>query len=689
MIARSPGRLRSLVASVAIALLLIVTAQGGILAQSQIAASHGVQVSDMDLSVSPGDDFYRYANGGWLDRTQIPDGMPSYGTFEQLQIQVMNQQLELIQQMAQNAQPGSDEWKAGQFWLQGIDTHTRNRLGASPLRPQLQLIDSAVDMPSLHALFANPAFAGIPDLFNISVSPDPDDSSTSVYYLAGPMLGLPDVTYYTGNTPDHLEAQAAYRATAARLFQLIGYTPEQAERAAANAYAFEATLAAEMLSPVDAQDFSVIDNPTPVAMLQAMYPLLNWEQYIEAAGGQAGDTTIVIDSEARLMSHLQSIVTSTPVETIRDYLKLQLLLIASDYLSADFQNATLALYAALYGVETPNDPAIDALNAVNAFLPDALGRAYAETYFSPEAKAQVEQLVANLKEAFELRLERNAWMSDVTKLRAIQKLHAMTVKVGYPDEWQSYADVSLGDSYWATAFAAMALQTRDAMASAGQPIDPDTWAMGVQTVNAGYDPTANDITFPAAILQPPFFDPAADPASNYGAIGYVIGHEITHAFDLQGAQFDAHGNYADWWTAGDKAAFDSRNEQVVQIYDNVEVLPDLFVDGQLTVTENVADLGGMQAAYDALQLALQRQGDPGPIDGFSQNQRFFIAAAQIWKEKVRDESMRTLVLSDEHAPGITRAVVPALNMDAFYAAFPQVQPGDPEYVAPEDRVTIW
>jgi predicted metalloendopeptidase len=686
---RKSLRLRSILASIAIALLLVIATQGGLLAQSHITSSHGVQISDMDPSVSPGDDFYRYANGGWLDSTKIPDGMPSYGTFEQLQIQVLNQQFDLIKQLGQTAQPGTDEWKAGQFFLQGVDTQTRDQLGATPLQPQLQLIDSATDLASLNALFANPSFAGIPDLFNISVSPDPDDSSTAVLYLAGPMLGLPDVTYYSGDTADHVNAQQAYRDAAVQLFQLIGYTPEQAQQAATNAYAFEATLASHMLSPVDAQDFSKIDNPTPLSQLQQMYPLIDWVSYIQAAGGQADPSTIVIDSEVELMTNLQSIVTATPVETIKDYLKLQLLFIASDYLSSDFQQAAGGFYSSMYGVDATSDPSVDALNAINDFLPDALGRAYAETYFSPEAKAQVEQLEANLKEAFELRLEHNTWMSDVTKLRAIQKLEAMTVKVGYPDQWQTYDSFTIGDSYWATAFDAMAMQTRMAMASAGMKIDPNQWSMSVQTVNAGYNPTMNDITFPAAILQAPFFDPNADPASNYGAIGYVIGHEITHAFDLQGAQFDAHGNYADWWTAGDEAAFDSRNEQVVQAYDNFEVLPDLFINGQLTVTENVADMGGMQAAYDALQIALQRQGDPGPIDGLTQNQRFFIAAAQVWKEKARDESLRTQILTDEHSPGIARAVLPALNMDAFYAAFPQIQPGDPEYIAPQDRVVIW
>ncbi|MCA9860016.1 MAG: M13 family metallopeptidase, partial [Thermomicrobiales bacterium] len=281
------------------------------------------------------------------------------------------------------------------------------------------------------------------------------------------------------------------------------------------------------------------------------------------------------------------------------------------------------------------------------------------------------------------------WMSSATKLKAIENLHAMTVKVGYPDQWESYAAFSLSDSYWETAFNAMAMQVHMTMASAGQPIDPDQWSMSPQTVNAAYNPTMNDITFPAAILQPPFFDPGADLASNYGAIGYVIGHEITHAFDLQGAQFDLHGNYADWWTPADEAAFLDHNNQVVQLYGEFEVLPGMFIDGQLTVTENVADLGGMQAAYDALQIALHHEGDPGPIDGLTQNQRFFIAAAQVWREKQLDSAIRTQILTDEHSPGIARAVLPALNMDAFYDAFPEVQPGDPEYIAPEDRIVIW
>jgi len=684
-----PLRFRSILASIAVALVLVLTAHGGILAQSQFTSSHGVQVSDMDPTISPGDDFYRYANGGWLDRTEIPEGMPSYGTFEQLYVETLNQQIELIAQMARTAEQGSDEWKAGQFFLQGVDTDTRNALGAGPVMPQIELIDSATDVAALHRLFASPQFSGIPDLFNISVSPDPDDSSTAVYYLAGPVLGLPDVTYYEGNTDAHLAAQQAYKESAANLFQLIGYTPDQARQAAENAYAFEATLASKMLSPIDAQDFSTIDNPTPVASLQQMYPLLDWETYIQAAGGRADGSTIVINSEVELLNNLEQIVTTTPIETIKDYLKLQELIIAADYLSDDFRQAMSTLYSAMYGVASSDDVAVDALNSVNAFLPDALGRAYAETYFSPEARAQVEELVANLKEAFEYRLQHNTWMSDVTKLQAIRKLQAMTVKVGYPDEWQSYDSFTLGDSYWATAANAMAMQTRMAMASAGLPIDPNQWGMSPQTVNAGYNPTSNDITFPAAILQPPFFDPDADLASNYGAIGYVIGHEITHAFDLQGAQFDLHGNYADWWTASDEDAFNIRNEAVVEVYGNFEVLPDLFIDGQLTVTENVADMGGMQAAYDALQLALQRTGGPGVIDGLTQNQRFFIAAAQVWREKVRDESLRTQILTDEHSPGIARAVLPALNMDAFYEAFPDVQPGDADYIPPGDRVVIW
>ncbi len=490
--------------------------------------------------------------------------MPSYGTFEQLYIETLDQQFELIQQMATGAQPGSDEWKAGQFFLQGVDTQTRNALGATPVLPQMELIDSATDLQSLHQLFASPAFSGIPDLFNISVSPDPDDSSKAVYYLAGPALGLPDVTYYEGDAEAHLAAQQAYQSAATQLFQLIGYTPEQAQQAAANAYAFEATLASKMLSPVDAQDFSVIDNPTPVSVFQQMYPLLDWEAYIEAAGGRADSSTIVIDSEVELMTDLQNIVTATPIATIQDYLKLQMLMIASDYPERRFPaGARRALCGDVWGRfewrcggrRAQLGQCLPARCARPRLCRDLLLPRGKGAGGAAGGQSQGSVRIPLAAQPLDVRCHQAAGNPEAAGHDRQGRLSRTNGKATRTSR--------LGDSYWDTAFDAMAMQTRMAMASAGMPIDPNQWAMSPQTVNAGYNPTANDITFPAAILQAPFFDPNADPASNYGAIGYVIGHEITHAFDLQGAQFDLHGNYADWWTASDEDAFNGRNEAVV------------------------------------------------------------------------------------------------------------------------------
>ena len=367
----------------------------------------------------------------------------------------------------------------------------------------------------------------------------------------------------------------------------------------------------------------------------------------------------------------------------------QMLLIAAPYLDQQARDIYFGFTQALYGMAAQRPVEQYVLTAVNGLMPDAMGQLYVAEYFSPEAKADIEQLVDNLIAAFRVRLENNSWMSPETKAAAMEKLDAMKVKVGYPDKWETYENYAICDSYWPPVFDSLVAQAHDDMGEYGQPIDKGKWWMSPQTVNAGYDPSNNDITFPAAILQPPFYDPEADPASNYGAIGFVIGHEITHAFDLQGSQFDKDGNYANWWTDADLTAFDALNDKVVAEYDKVEVLPDLFVNGQLTVTENVADLGGLQVAFDALQLALQHSGDPGEIDGFTQAQRFFIAAAQVWREKVRDEALRSLVQSDSHSPAIARATLPAENMDAFYEAFPEIQPDTPEYLPPDERVVIW
>jgi putative endopeptidase len=422
--------------------------------------------------------------------------------------------------------------------------------------------------------------------------------------------------------------------------------------------------------------------------MQTIYPDLDWQAYMTNAGATVDGSSIVIDSERRLMENLASTLSATDIETIKNYLTVQIMLGAAPYLDQAMRDVYFGYQKALYGVQEQRQVEQYVLSAVNGLMPEAMGQVYVAEYFPPEAKADIEALVENLIAAFRIRLENNTWMTDETKAAAIAKLDAMRVKVGYPDVWQTYENYTIGDSYWATVFDSLVAEGKEQMAKYGQPVDLGEWWMSPQTVNAGYDPQKNDITFPAAILQPPFYDPDADPASNYGAIGFVIGHEITHGFDLTGSQFDKDGNFVDWWTDEDRAAFTALNDEVAAQYDTVEVLPDLFVNGQLTVTENVADMGGLQVAFDALQLALADGGDPGEIEGLTQAQRFFIAAAQVWREKVRDEAVAAGIQSNVHAPGIARATLPAENMDAFYEAF-GISEGSPEFVPPDDRIVIW
>ena len=447
--------------------------------------------------------------------------------------------------------------------------------------------------------------------------------------------------------------------------------------------------AGPVICPTTGQDASNYYNPISLDDLQAIYPELDWQAYMTYFGATVDGSSVIVNPEETLLQNLSAILSATDIETIKQYLSLQIMLSAAPYLDEASQNISFGLAQALYGMEEQLPIEKDVLVSVNGLMPDAMGQLYVAEHFSPEAKADIETLVDQLIAAFRVRLQENTWMSDETKAAAIAKLDTMRVKVGYPDQWRTYENYTIGNSYWGSVIDSVVAESVAQMGKYGQPVDRDLWWMGAQEVNAGYDPSNNDIMFPAAILQPPFYDPEADLATNYGAIGATIGHEITHGFDLSGSQFDADGNLVDWWTDADLTAFEDLNDEVAAQYNAVEVLPGLFVDGQLTVTENVADMGGLQIAWDALQLALQQDGDPGEIDGYTQAQRFFLAYAQSWRAIYRDEYLQSLVQSNEHAPDFVRGVLPSLNMDEFYAAFPEIQPGDQDYLAPADRVVIW
>jgi predicted metalloendopeptidase len=522
-------------------------------------------------------------------------------------------------------------------------------------------------------------------LFGFGVFPDFVDTSVNALFLGGPYYGMPSLEYY-GDDPAFAEIQEAYIAANAELLQLAGYDETRATEAAEAVFELERALSAPTLTPAEQQDFSLFYNPKSLAELAEIYPLMDWEAFVAANGLVGVDQIVVV--ELRYLEALNDIVEGASIDALKDFLKLEALWSFAGFLSDEIGATAFQFSAVLFGFEerTPLNERV--LIRLQEMMGEAVGKLYVDEYFPPEAKAQIEELVAAEVAAFRARLEANSWMTAETKATAIEKLDAMLVKVGYPDTWRSYDEVTIEDSYAMSALSAFNAEYRRSLARFGQPVDRDEWGMLPQEINAGYDPLINDMTFPAAILQPPFFDYQADPASNFGAIGFVIGHEITHGFDANGSNFDSQGNLVNWWTEEDAARFDELNQLVVDQFGAIEVLPGLNVDGELTLTENVADLGGVQIAFDALQSYLQENGDPGEIDGFSQEQRFFIAAATVWREKIRPETLETLVRTDEHAPSEIRATLPIRNMDQFYEAF-DIGAGDPMYLPPDERIVIW
>jgi putative endopeptidase len=661
--------------------------------------AYGIDPANMDFGVSPREDFYRFANGGWLEQTEIPDDKSSYGTFTELYDITLEQLLAILDEAVSGERAlaaGSDEDKAVRMWQQGIDVDTRNAAGLTPIAPILAEIDAITDLAAYHEFLQGAMFFGLTGSLPLGVSPDLRDSGINAVYLGGPWLGLPNRDYYLEDGNEAV--REAYVATNAKMLERLGREPEDARAAAQAVYDLEAALAATTLTREDRQNPELSYNPLTVTELGVRYPGMDWRAYLEEL--DIADTDRLIATQVGYLDALNGILEQTSIETLRDYLRLQLLWDFSNNLDLDLEETAFTFLQSLGGA--PTMPPIEerALSQTSGLMGDALGRLYVAEYFPPEAKQEMEALVARIVAAFGDRLEHNAWMTPETREKALAKLAALRVKVGYPDEWETYEDVEIGESHAETVLNAANASLRESLAEAGQPVDREEWGMNAQTANAYYSPLNNEIVFPAAILQPPFFDYRADPASNYGAIGFIIGHEITHGFDLQGSRFDANGNLEEWWTAEDRARFEALNQDLVAQYDAIEVLPDLFINGQLTVTENVADLGGIETAYDAFQSLLEEESaaaEPGStaassagddVADLTPDQRFFIAAATVWRGKMRDEALTTRIRSGVHSPPAVRATQPLRNTDEFYDAFGIVE-GDPMNLAPAERVRIW
>lgn len=650
---------------------------------------HGIDPADMDPAVAPGDDFNQYANGGWLARTELPADLPAYGVFDEIGDQVDADLVEIVNGLQPD--PTTPDGKARSLYDQVLDTDARNKDGVTPLEPiltEIASIDSIEDGLVFQQQADNYQLGG---LFSVWASASPDDATINVGNLYGPNLSLPSEDYY-GDGEDYTAVRDAWIETTAQLLVQIGYSEDEARTAAEAVIAFESELVKiktpdnELWSDPVAQN-----NPRTLDELAKILPSFDWNAFIfETHVPDDTESFVVIDLP--YLEKLQGVLDTADPMVLKYLFDTQLIWTYADSLTTDIEDLAFSFRGpVLLGVSEQQPAEKRALDSVETWFPDTLSHLYVDQHFSPEAKADVENMVDNLIAAFRIRIEHSTWMSPETQQAALEKLDLMVAEVGYPSQFDDYNSIVIGKSLFDTVLNAYDASNEIWLGSIGQPVDRGEWFQAAFEVNAGYDPTRNMIMFPAAILQPPFYDPEAPAAVNYGAIGSVIGHEITHGFDLGGSQYDGYGNVVSWWTDEDFAAFSELNNQVVAQYSALEALPGLPVDGQLTVGENVADLGGVQIAWDALMIDLGDTATPTadvPGESLTPAEEFFLAWARSWREIATPEYITYLVSADSHSPAEIRAVQPLRNTDQFFEVF-GITEGNPEYLAPGDRIVIW
>ena len=663
-------------------------------AQDVTSKEPGINVSYMNTKISPGQDFFRYVNGTWLDKTEIPSDRTTWGSFNELIKKTDKDAMAILKEASNNPkyQSNTDQGKAVNLFSTVLDTVGRNKRGIEPLKPYLKKIDAIKNVSDLQKYLVEMEVQGGSGFFGIYIGADEKNSSKNSVSIAVSALGLSDKDYYTSEDKDSKEKRAKYELHLAKMMQFIGESPEKAKQSAAEILAFETSLSSPRLNRVESRDSRLQYNPMSIADLQKLTPAIKWNAYFASIGLAKLDSVIV--TEPRYMKALQTIFTENKVGQWKEYLKWDLLNAASTQLSTDIETASFDFYSkTLRGAIKQLPREEKALLVVNRSVGEALGKLYVEKVFPAEAKTKAVDMIKNVILAYQNRINNLTWMSEATKVKAIEKLNKITIKVGYPDKWKDYSaleikSVAEGGSYFENSKNLAKWNFNKDLEKRNKPVDKTEWGMSPQTVNAYYNPSYNEIVFPAAILQPPFYNYQADEAVNYGGIGAVIGHEISHGFDDSGARYNADGNLVDWWTAEDLKQFTALGTALADQYSALEPLPGIHVDGKFTLGENIGDLGGINAAYDGLQLYLKKNGTPGLIDGFTPEQRFFISWATVWRTKSRDEAIKNQVKTDPHSPGMYRAYVPIQNVEAFYDAF-GIKKGDPMYVEPDKRVKIW
>ncbi|MBB6612725.1 M13 family metallopeptidase [Pontibacter sp. Tf4] len=648
-----------------------------------------INKANMGLGVKPGDDFYTYANGAWLKANPVPAKETRWGSFNELRDFNIKAVQSILNEAAanKNTKAGSVEKRVGDFYAAAMDSAAIDKLGYSPIKADLERIKTITDVNGIlnEVAYLRTSGAGAP-MFGFYVGQDRKNVENMVPQLSQGGTTLPDRDYYLKDDARSTKIQEAYKNYVTTLFTLTGVDNATAQKNAETIFNLEKKMAAAQMARVEMRDPYKTYNKFAVADFSKTTPNMDWKMLLSKMKVTGQDTVLV--NSPKFFTELNGLLTSTPVTDWQTYLQWNVLKSAAPYLSADFANANFAYTQALTGqkVQTPRWQRMSQLT--DGTIGELLGQLYVAKHFKPEAKARMDEMIANLIKAYEIRIKGLDWMSAETKEKALAKLHAFRPKVGYPNKWETYDGLTISrDAFFQNVRNAGEWGYTKMVNQLGKPVDRERWGMTPPTVNAYYNPVMNEIVFPAGILQFPFFDPNADDAVNYGGIGAVIGHEISHGFDDSGSQYDKDGTLRNWWTAEDLTKFKAKAAALAAQYDAYTVLDTIHVNGKLTLGENIGDLGGLSAAYEAFKMTKQGKSNK-KIDGFTPDQRFFLAWAQVWRANTLPETAAQLILTDSHSPGQYRTIGAPVNMDAWYKAF-NVKPGDKLYKKPEDRIRIW
>ncbi|WP_291130125.1 M13 family metallopeptidase [Flavobacterium sp. UBA7682] len=653
---------------------------------NQKELTSGITTKNMDTLVKPGDNFAAYVNGAWMKTAKIPADKASYGAFDMLYDQSQKDVKAIIEEAAKGSNAeGSDEQKIGDYYASFMDRKGRDAKGVAPIQPELKAIDAIASYDDLAVYFGQANRKGIAIPFNVSVYTDFKDPTkyTLITWQAG--LGLPEREYYLATDAKMTDIRQKYVAHIEKMFQLTNL-PNAAE-SAAKIMALETTLATQHMKKEDTRDIVKLYNAYAVKDLKTLMPDFNWNAMLKSAGVEKEKNLVV--TQVEYTKSLNNIIKSTPIDTWKTYLKWGLINRSAGGLTTAIDNQNFEFYSkTLYGTEKQQEDWKRAVEVVNGGLGEVVGKVYVKKHFSPEAKERMVGMVKNLLKAYAESIKTLDWMSEATKKEALNKVDNFMIKIGYPDKWRDYSALKIDkNDLFGNAQRAAEFEYNRNLAKLGKPVDRAEWGMNPQTVNAYYNPSLNEIVFPAAILKPPFFDLNADDAVNYGGIGAVIGHEIGHGFDDQGSTFDGKGVMKNWWTPQDLAAFKQKTGALVEQYNSFKAFPDLNVNGAFTLGENIGDLGGLSIAIKAYKASLN--GKEAPVmDGFTGMQRVFLGWGQVWAEKSREEALRNQIASDPHSPALFRINGTVRNIPEFYDAF-NIKPTDSLYLAPEKRVKIW